>query len=58
MPMKKRYYTRTISVVVSESMYQQLVARSDKTDSSLSQWIRDAISLRFINPLENLDEDT
>ena len=56
--MKKRYYTHTISVVVSDSMYQQLVVRSNKTDSSLSQWIRDAISLRIINPLENLDEET
>lgn len=49
--MKKRIFTRTISVVVSESMYQQLYELTQKTDYSLCGWIRDAITLK----LENLN---
>jgi Arc/MetJ-type ribon-helix-helix transcriptional regulator len=49
--MKKRFFTRSISVVVSESMYQQLIELTQKTDYSLCEWIRDAIALK----LENLN---
>jgi hypothetical protein len=52
--MKKRFYIRPISVVVSESMYQQLVELTQKTDNSLSEWVRDAIMLKLenLNPIE------
>jgi len=44
----QEFFTRTISVVVSEPMYQQLVDLTRENDYSLSQWIREALSLRFI----------
>jgi hypothetical protein len=46
---KKRFFTRAISVVVSELMYQQLYELTQKTDNSLCEWIRDAITLRLVN---------
>ena len=53
MLMKKRFYIYPISVVVSESMYQQLYELTQKTDYSLCQWIRDAITVKLenINPI-------
>jgi hypothetical protein len=47
--MKKRLYIRPITVVVSESMYQQLIELTQKTDDSLSEWVRDAITLKLDN---------
>ena len=47
--MKKRFFTRTISVVVSEPMYQQLYELTQKADYSLCEWIRDAITLKLEN---------
>ena len=47
--MKKRFYIRPITVVVSESMYQQLVELTQKTEYSLCQWIRDAITMKLEN---------
>jgi hypothetical protein len=47
--MKKRFYIRPITVVVSELMYQQLVELTIKTDHSLCEWIRDAITIKLAN---------
>ncbi|MGP0047219.1 MAG: hypothetical protein ACLPVJ_20735 [Syntrophobacteraceae bacterium] len=47
--MKKRFYIRPITVVVSESMYQQLFELTQQTDDSLSEWVRDAITLKLNN---------
>lgn len=41
--MKKRYFTRAITVVVSDSTYQELTEVTNKHDCSLSEWIRAAI---------------
>ncbi len=51
--MKKRFYIRPVTVVVSELMYQQLVELTQKTDDSLCEWIRDAIAqkLNNLNPI-------
>jgi len=51
--MKKRFFTRTIGVVVSESMYQQLYELTQKIDHSLCEWIRESITLKLdnLNPL-------
>ena len=48
--MRKRILTRTISVVVSESIYQQLTEFNKDNDQSLSGWIRQAV----IEKLEKL----
>lgn len=50
MLMRKRILTRTISVVVSESIYQQLTEFNKDNDQSLSGWIRQAV----IEKLEKL----
>jgi predicted DNA-binding protein len=47
--MKKRFFTRAISIVVPESLYQQLVELTQKTDESLCEWIRDAITIKLAN---------
>jgi hypothetical protein len=47
--MKKRLYFRPITVVVSESMYQQLIQLTQQTDDSLSEWVRDAITMKLAN---------
>jgi len=47
--MKKRVYIRPITVVVSESMYQQLYELTQKTDYSLCEWVRDAITMKLKN---------
>jgi len=47
--MKKRVYISPITVVVSESMYQQLIQLTQKTDDSLSEWVREAITLKLAN---------
>jgi hypothetical protein len=52
MPMRKKILTRTISVVVSESIYHQLIQLNKHNDHSLSGWIRQAISEK----LENLKQ--
>ena len=49
MPMRKRILTRTISVVVSEAIYQQLTELNKQDDHSMSSLIRQAI----IEKLEN-----
>jgi hypothetical protein len=52
--MKKRFFIRPITVVVSESMYQELVKLTQQTDDSLSEWVRDAITLKLSiqNPID------
>jgi hypothetical protein len=47
--MKKRFFTRPITVVVSESMFQQLVELTQKTDHSLCEWVREAIAMKLEN---------
>jgi hypothetical protein len=47
--MKKRLYTRPITVVLSEVIYQKLVILTKKSDDSLCEWVRDAIRLKLTN---------
>jgi len=46
---KKRLFTRAISVIISESAYQQVYGLTQKTDYSLCEWIREAITLKLAN---------
>lgn len=54
--MQKRFFTRTISVVVSESIYQQLTELNKEDDHSLSGWIRQVICEKLINSKINKGE--
>ncbi len=47
--MKRRIFTRTISVVLSEPIYQQLMNLIKQNDYSLSGWIREAINKKLEN---------
>jgi hypothetical protein len=55
--MKKRLYIRPLTVVVSEAMYQQLVKLTQKTDHSLCEWIRDAITIKLANLYPIIDKE-
>lgn len=41
--MKKRIYTRPVSVTLSESMFQQIYEIAEKQEISMSEIIREAI---------------
>lgn len=47
--MKKRFYTRPITVVVSQEMYQQLTELTKQNDHSLCEWIRAAVTIKLEN---------
>jgi hypothetical protein len=55
--MKKRFYIHPITVVLSELMYQQLIKLTQKTDDSLCEWIRDAITMKLENQNPILQRD-
>lgn len=55
--MKKRLYIHPITVVVSEKMYQQLNELTKQNDHSLCEWIRDAITLKLGNQIQNLEKE-
>lgn len=41
--MKKKVYTRPVSVMLSEDMFNQIKAVTDKGDIGISDYIREAI---------------
>lgn len=57
--MKKRFFTHPITIVVSDSMYQQLIELTQQNDYSLSEWIRKAIGEKLENQgqIYNQDKD-
>jgi hypothetical protein len=51
MTMKKRIYTRPVSVVLSQETFTQIKEITDRKDIAISDYIRDAIQ-------EKLDKQT
>jgi metal-responsive CopG/Arc/MetJ family transcriptional regulator len=45
--MKRRLFTRPITVVLSEELHQQLEEFTHQNEQSLSEWVRDAIHLKL-----------
>jgi hypothetical protein len=45
--MKKRVFTRPLTVVVSDDVCRELNQLTRETDCSLSEWIREAIDLKL-----------
>ena len=45
--MKKKVFTRPVTVVLSESMYQQIENITNRLEIGLSDWIRNAISMKL-----------
>jgi hypothetical protein len=42
--MKKRFFTKPITVVLSEEVYHTLQEITRTNDASISEWVRDAIN--------------
>ena len=45
--MKKKVYTRPVSVTLPEEMFDQIKAITDKENIGISDYIRKAIQMRF-----------
>jgi hypothetical protein len=45
--MKKKLFTKPVTVVVSDSTYQQIEALTTQLEISVSEWIRNAISKKL-----------
>ena len=45
--MKKKVYTRPVSVTLPEAMFDQIKAITDKENIGISDYIREAIQMRF-----------
>lgn len=55
--MKKKVYTRPVSVTLPEEMFDQIKAVTDKENIGISDYIREAIQMRFnSNMKENAHE--
>ena len=52
--MKKKLFTRPVTVVLSDSTYQQIEALTNQLEIAISEWIREAISKK----LEQLEMTT
>jgi len=52
--MKKKIYTRPVSVTLSEEMFDRIKTITDKENIGISDYIREAIQIRFkLNIKEN-----
>jgi predicted Zn-dependent protease len=49
MPMKKKLYTRPVSVVLSQETFIQIQEITDQKDISISDYIRNAIQEKLAN---------
>jgi len=45
--MKKKLYTRSATISLEDSVFNQIKGITDKEDISISDWIREAIRIRF-----------
>jgi hypothetical protein len=45
--MKKKLFTRPVTVVVSDAMYHQIEEITTNLEIGISEWIRDAISKKL-----------
>jgi predicted DNA-binding protein len=53
--MKKKFYTRPVSIVLSIEMFEQIKAITDQIDISISDFIRNAIK-RKLDECNNIDK--
>jgi Arc/MetJ-type ribon-helix-helix transcriptional regulator len=49
MPMKKKNYTRPVSVVLSDKMYEQISELTNQQEISVSDYIREALQEKLAN---------
>jgi len=45
--MKKQFYTKAVSVSMKASVHDEIRKITDKEEMSMSEWIREAIRMRF-----------
>jgi hypothetical protein len=50
--MRTRLFTKPITVVLSETVYSQLHEIMLQNNYSISEWVRDAITIKLANLLE------
>ena len=51
--MRKRIYTKTVGVLISETTYQKLVAITDAQEVTISSYIRDLVEKKIQEREEN-----
>ena len=51
--MKKKLFTRPVTVVLSESTYQQIEEITNRLEMSISEWVREAICKKLEQKGEN-----
>lgn len=51
--MKKKRFTRPVSVTLSEDMFNQIRAATDKRDIGISDYIREAIEDKITKSIED-----
>ena len=49
--MKKKLYTRPVSIVMPEKMYKQISELTDQQEISVSDYIREAIQEKLANEI-------
>jgi Arc/MetJ-type ribon-helix-helix transcriptional regulator len=57
MPMKKKLYTRPVSVVLACEMYQQISKLTEQREISVSDYIREALQEKLVNKNTLTKED-
>jgi len=55
--MKKKLYTRPVSIVMPEKMYEQISELTDQQEISVSDYIREAIQEKLSNEIATNKED-
>ncbi len=53
--MKKRIYTRPVSVTLSDEMFQQIYEIAEKEEVSMSEYIREAIQEKLDRTCKKYD---
>jgi len=56
--MKKKVYTRPVSVTLPEEMFDQIKAITDKENIGISDYIREAIQMRFKSNIKEKGYET
>jgi Arc/MetJ-type ribon-helix-helix transcriptional regulator len=55
--MKKKLYTRPVSIVMPEKMFEQISELTDQQEISISDYIREALQEKLSNEIATTKED-
>ncbi len=51
---RKKCYTRNVGILLSDVTYEKLLTICDVKEISISEWIRDAIEIKFRTQTSNM----